>query len=159
MPELADTDDLQDLYGRPGFLLRRANQIAAAIFLEAASELQITTTQYGALIALRARGAMDQTALARLLRLDRSTTGLVITNLENRGAIERTSDPADKRRRILSLTHDGRAQLERIMQAAKGVPALELAVFTPDEAIAFLTLLVKFVEGFDPELHPGEKQD
>ena len=51
---------LDELYRRPGFLLRRAHQISAALFLEEATGLALTTTQYGALVVLRARGSLDQ---------------------------------------------------------------------------------------------------
>jgi DNA-binding MarR family transcriptional regulator len=150
-------DPLQTLYGRPGFLLRRANQIAAALFTDAVAEQEVTTTQFGALMALSARGEMDQATLARLLRLDRSTTGLVVANLEKRGAISRTEDESDRRRRLLTMTPQGRALLERLALDADRVPTIELSPFEPDEAREFLRLLTKFVTAFDPdpELHPA----
>ena len=153
-------DALQALYGRPGFLLRRANQIAAALFVDAVAEEEVTTTQFGALMALSARGEMDQVALARLLRLDKSTTGLVIANLEKRGAICRAADERDRRRRLLTMTPQGSALLERLIVAARPVPALELAPFEPAEAREFVRLLTKFVTAFDPDpdLHPSRSE-
>ena len=40
-----DSQSLQALYTRPGFIIRRAHQIVAALFDEAAIDLGITTTQ------------------------------------------------------------------------------------------------------------------
>jgi DNA-binding MarR family transcriptional regulator len=138
-------DALEGLYVRPGFLLRRANQIAAAAFLDAVSEYGLTTTQFGALTALSARGPMDQASLARLLYLDRSTAGLVIANLEQRGAISRAEDSRDRRRRRLTMTRQGEKLLKDVAAAAECVPAQELAIFTKAEAREFMRLLKKFV--------------
>jgi len=143
------TDRLDGLYSRPGFLLRRANQIAVALFLEAVAEFDITTTQYGALIAISSRASLDQVGLARLLGLDRSTAGLVIANLERRGAVRRTPDPTDGRRRVLTLTKAGDVLLREISTAAERVPQRELSIFSPAEAKQFLNLLSRFVEAFN----------
>jgi DNA-binding MarR family transcriptional regulator len=143
------TDPLELLYRRPGFLLRRANQIAAALFLEAVAEFDVTTTQYGALVVISSRGSIDQVSLARLLGVDRSTTGLVLGNLERRRAIRRTSDPQDGRRRVLALTEAGERLLKDISAAAERVPKEELSIFSPAEAAQFISLLTRFVEAFN----------
>lgn len=142
-------DSLEALYCRPGFLLRRANQIAAALFLEAVAEYEVTTTQYGALVVLSSRQSVDQVGLAHLLGLDRSTAGLVIANLERRGAIHRTPDPGDLRRRVLTLTRSGEQLLKTISALAERVPERELAIFSPAESKQFLHLLTRFVEAFN----------
>jgi DNA-binding MarR family transcriptional regulator len=152
-------DPVTTLYSRPGFLLRRANQIAAALFLEAVAEYDVTTTQYGVLMVLSSRGAVDQISMARILGLDRSTAGLVIANLERRGAISRAPDPNDLRRRVLTLTSAGEQLLANISTAAEHVPERELSVFSPEEAEEFLRLLTKFVTAFNASvrapLHEG----
>ena len=103
----ARTESLEDLYRRPGFMIRRAHQIAVAIFLEEARESRITPTQYGVLLILERRPAIDQNTLARLLGLDRSTTGLVVRKLAERGLIARATGTVDSRRRELRLTRAG----------------------------------------------------
>ena len=142
-------DPLARLYRRPGFLLRRAAQIAAALFLEAVAEFDVTTTQFGTLVVLASRGPVDQISLARMLGLDRSTAGLVVANLERRGAIIRTADPEDLRRRVLVLTAEGRDLLRRVSAAAELVPQRELAMFSAEEAEQFLGLLTRFVGAFN----------
>ena len=51
---------LEELYQRPGFLIRRAQQIAVSLFLEETGELGITNTQYGILMVLKDRPGIDQ---------------------------------------------------------------------------------------------------
>ena len=66
---------LADLYGRPGFMIRRAHQITISVFQAHAGELGLTNTQFGVLYILKRYPSIDQVTLAKLLRLDRPTTG------------------------------------------------------------------------------------
>src|ERR1700730_12856940 len=95
---------LDDLYRRPGFMIRRAHQIAVSLFLEETGELGITNRQYGILFALKQRPGIDQISVARLLGLDRSTTGMVIKKLEQAGLVGRDVGARDRRRGGLRLT-------------------------------------------------------
>jgi MarR family transcriptional regulator, lower aerobic nicotinate degradation pathway regulator len=148
----SDKDRLLDeLYHRPGFLIRRAHQIAVSIFLEEASELGITTTQYGALVVLNLRDNLDQVGLSTLVGIDRSTTALVVSKLEASGYIVRNSDQADKRRKVLAITDSGRDILSRVGEPAKRTRDRELAIFTEEERETFLHLLETFVGAFNAE--------
>jgi len=134
------------LHERPGFLLRRAHQIASALFMEETSDLGVTSTQFGMLTVLDACQPIDQINAARLLRLDRSTTGLVVRNLEERGLIERVLDPEDRRRRLLRITDGGREMLRTLQQRGAVSQRRALSVLNGEEARTFLALLAKFVE-------------
>lgn len=140
---------VEDLYRRPGFLIRRAHQIAVSIFLQETAELGITTTQYGAMVILRARADLDQVGLATLVGTDRSTTALVVGKLEVAGLVERHTDPTDKRRNVLALTPAGHTMLDRLAEPAKRTRDREMAAFSPDDARQFVDLLQKFVDTFN----------
>jgi MarR family transcriptional regulator, lower aerobic nicotinate degradation pathway regulator len=144
-------DGVDALYRRPGFLIRRAHQIAVSLFLEEseAAVPGITTTQYGALVVLRARQPLDQVGLAQLVGIDRSTTALVVAKLEEVGCIERTGDPDDRRRKTLRLTDKGQQALARLDIAASKVRERELGIFSKSEERQFLRLLDKFVSSFN----------
>src|SRR5262252_4957324 len=88
---------LEDLYRRPGFMIRRAHQIAVSLFLEETGELGITTTQYGILFLLKHRPGIDQISAAKLIGLDRSTTGMVVNKLEQAGLVRRHVAAPDRR--------------------------------------------------------------
>lgn len=115
----AAADAMRPLYRRPGFLIRRAHQISSALFLRECQAFDMTSTQYGVLIALRQCPAIDQATLAWLVRLDRSTTAMVVGLLESRGLIERRVDIIDRRRRVLNLTAAGGQLLNDVSPAAK----------------------------------------
>lgn len=145
-PVISDSD-LEVLYERPGFMLRRANQIGVSIFLEETVIEGVTTTsQFGLMLILRARPNMDQIGLAKLIGLDRSTTGLVISKLETDGMLERKPGSTDRRKKELNLTEKGLAFLARLEPKARRVEKRVLEAFDEPEANEFLRLLRKFIE-------------
>ncbi|TDQ47263.1 MarR family transcriptional regulator [Actinomycetospora succinea] len=74
----------------------------------------LTGPQYAVLVTVEAHPKLDQGSLAHTVALDRSTMADVCRRLEDRGLIERTQAPADGRRKLLGLTEEGRAALQRL---------------------------------------------
>ena len=158
-PEAQDDEDLRNaLYRRPGFLIRRAHQIAVSIFLEEAAELGITTTQYGALVVISLRDDLDQVGLSTLVGIDRSTTALVVAKLEVAGYLVRQGDPRDGRRKLLALTDAGRDVLARVKSPAQRVRDRELEVFSKEDRKTFLRLLEVFVDAFNADTRAPIKE-
>ena len=146
---MPNDDDLEQLYRRPGFMIRRAHQIAVALFLEETGELGITTTQYGILFLIEHQPGIDQISVAKLLGLDRSTTGMVVQKLEAAGLIGRGIGANDRRRRSLHLTRAGEAMLARLSQPAQRAQARILSALAPGERTQFLAMLDKLTHSFN----------
>jgi DNA-binding MarR family transcriptional regulator len=142
-------DELSTLYTRPGFMLRRAHQIAVSIFLEETGVLGITTTQYGVMVLLRSRPGIDQATLARMMGLDRSTTGLVVGKLEESGYVTRGLDGADRRRKTLKLSAAGAGILKKLSAPASEASKRILAPFNATEKKQFLALLERVVTTYN----------
>jgi len=142
-------DSIQQLYRRPGFLIRRAHQIAVSIFMEETGELGITNRQYGILLLLKQQPGLDQISVAKLLGLDRSTTGMVLTKLEQDGLVTRYVGDHDRRRLRLKLTRAGERMLARLAEPARRAQARVLSAFTAKERDEFLRLLDKFNMAFN----------
>jgi len=140
---------LEALYARPGFIIRRAHQIVAALFDEAAAELGITTTQYSVLYALRVRPAIDQISLCELIGIDRSTATLVLRLLETNGLIERKADPEDGRRKQLTLSPAGFRMLQRAEPATTIISGHMRTVLSDGEYGLLIDLLGKFVAAYN----------
>lgn len=136
---------LSDLYSRPGFRIRRAHQTAAALFAEVNADPDITTTQYGILYTLAHVNDLDQIGLARLVWLDRSTTGLVLDLLERRGWIERIVHPQDRRRRNVILTQTGREVFDGTRTAAAQAVRALLAGHSENRIERFLDAMQRLV--------------
>ena len=140
---------LDKLYRRPGFMIRRAHQISVSIFLEETGALGITNRQYGILLVLKARPGIDQITVAKLLGLDRSTTGMVLTTLERAGLVGRVVGTKDRRKRSLKLTPAGARMLTRLAEPARRAQERVLSAFNPGERKQFLYLLDKFARSFN----------
>src|SRR6185503_9582850 len=102
-----------------------------SLFYEETGELHITTTQFGILHLLKHQPGLDQISVAKLLGLDRSTTGMVLGKLEADGLVGRSVGATDRRKRTLALTAAGERMLKRLKAPADRVMARQLAAFAP----------------------------
>ncbi len=126
-----------------GHLLRRAHQRASAIFMARFAALQLTPTQYAALIKIRDEGEVSQNRLGRLTAMDPATMKGVIERLEKRGLIASKADPDDRRRTLWRLTREGHGLMGRALTAGVATTAETLAPLSPKEQKAFLELLAR----------------
>ena len=106
---------LSRLYARPGFLLRRAHQISAAVFEDACKDLALTPAQFGVLTVLQAHPGLGQSSLARALGFDKVTVLRVLRGLQSRGLVARGPAEDNRRNVSVSLTREG----EQILQQAQ----------------------------------------
>jgi MarR family transcriptional regulator, lower aerobic nicotinate degradation pathway regulator len=109
---------LSRLYARPGFLLRRAHQISAAVFEEECRELALTPAQFGVLTVLKSHPGLGQSSLARALGFDKVTVLRVLRGLEMRGLVERTPATGSKRNLSVALTESGDRVLAQAQKPA-----------------------------------------
>lgn len=134
-----------------GYLVRRAQQAHAALWLRA-GESEVTSVQFGVLSLLDSNPSIDQRSLGDLLQLDRSTIADVVLRLENRGYIERVRDAVDRRRKILTLTEQGREELRALLPHAENINAALVAGLNPadqQELNRLLRLLIASHSDFD----------
>jgi DNA-binding MarR family transcriptional regulator len=114
-----NTHTLSRLYARPGFLLRRAHQISAAVFEDACRDLGLTPAQFGVLTVLQAHPGLGQSSLARALGFDKVTVLRVLRGLEARGFVTRGPAEDNKRNVCVSLTPEGEAVLRQAQKPAE----------------------------------------
>ncbi|ROZ76926.1 MarR family transcriptional regulator [Ramlibacter sp. WS9] len=110
---------LSRLYVRPGFLLRRAHQISAAVFEDECRDLALTPAQFGVLTVVKAHPGLGQSSLARALGFDKVTVLRVLRGLEARGLVARAPAPDNKRNVSVALTAEGTAMLARAQKPAE----------------------------------------
>jgi DNA-binding MarR family transcriptional regulator len=72
----------------------------------------LTPSQTAVLIRLWKEGASSASALAGAERVRPQSMATIVAALDQRGLIERTPDPEDGRRQVLSLTKAGRQRAE-----------------------------------------------
>jgi DNA-binding MarR family transcriptional regulator len=137
---------LQDLYFKLGHLIRRAQQIAVAIFMEECAGFDLTPVQYAALVAIREKPGTDATRLSALIAFDRSTLGNVLERLEARKLVKRYSSPDDKRIKLLKLSVAGSALVKRAEAAVLRAQERILAPLRPNDRNRLMELLGQLVD-------------
>jgi DNA-binding MarR family transcriptional regulator len=92
---------------------QRAARALARRFDETLQPLGLTSGQFSLMMSLNRPDPPAMGAVAAFLAMDRTTLTAALKPLERRGLIELTADRDDRRRRLLTLTLDGRAVLAR----------------------------------------------
>jgi DNA-binding MarR family transcriptional regulator len=146
MPNKPADITMDAVYAAPGYLFRRMQQIAVAIFVEECRAHDLTPVQYAALVAIRTHPGIDATRLSAVIAFDRSTLGSVIERLEAKGFIERKPGREDKRVKLLHLTKSGAALLREIVPSVDKAQARMLQPLKPADRKTLLALMVQLVD-------------
>src|ERR1700750_42587 len=133
-------------YPAPGYLFRRMQQIAVAIFVEECRAFELTPVQYAALIAIHTHPGIDATRLSAVIAFDRSALGSVIERLEPKKLIDRRPSDEDKRVKLLYLTKAGAAILREIMPSVEKAQARMLQPLKAADRKVLLALLTQLVD-------------
>ena len=134
-----------DFQHAPGHLIRRAHQLAVAIFMEETGNFDVTPVQFAILNALIDVPGEDQVTLATHVAFDAATFGSVIGRLEVKGWVRREPDVQDRRRKLLWVTPQGQEAALAMKRAVAKVQTRILGPLDPAEREQLLTLLDKLV--------------
>jgi MarR family transcriptional regulator, lower aerobic nicotinate degradation pathway regulator len=146
MPSKPVPITMDAVYTAPGYLFRRMQQIAVAIFVEECKAFDLTPVQYAALIAIHTHPGIDATRLSAVIAFDRSTLGNVIERLETKKLIERKPAPDDKRIKLLHITRSGVTLLREIGPSVDRAQTRMLQPLRPADRKALLALLAELVD-------------
>ena len=146
MPNKQAAVTMDAVYTRPGYLFRRMQQIAVAIFVEECKAYDLTPVQYAALVAMQTHPGIDATRLSAVIAFDRSTLGNVIERLETKLYIERKPSREDRRIKLLYLTKAGAALLRDVMPSVDRAQARMLQPLKPADRKTLLALLAQLVD-------------
>jgi DNA-binding MarR family transcriptional regulator len=103
--------------------VQRAARALARRFDDALRLLGLTNGQFSLMMSLNRRNPPDMAELASLLAMDRTTLTAALKPLQGRGLVKIATDPADRRRRLMTLTPTGRKLLVRAVPVWKSVHA------------------------------------
>jgi len=146
MPNRSAAITMDAVYAAPGYLFRRMQQIAVAIFVEECRAHDLTPVQYAALVAIRTHPDIDATRLSAVIAFDRSTLGNVIERLEAKQYIERKPAAVDKRVKLLRVTRQGSALLREILPSVDRAQQRMLQPLQPKDRKTLLALLTQLVD-------------
>ncbi|NKZ03058.1 MarR family winged helix-turn-helix transcriptional regulator [Actinomadura latina] len=101
---------------------------------------------YRLLAALDEYGQASQAALGRTTGIDRSDVVAALNELAAKGLVERSPDPSDRRRNIITLTADGTRHLQELDEVLAGIQDELLAPLAPAEREQLTALLTRLAD-------------
>lgn len=101
---------------------------------------------YALLASLEEFGPASQADLGRRTGIDRSDVVAALNELAERALVERSPDPSDRRRNIVSITMPGRQHLDRLDGLLTGAQDELLAPLSAGERRQLIELITRIVE-------------
>lgn len=124
------------------FLRRLTHEVAIAW-----QQLQpnITKTQYVVLYVIDAVPGIEQIHLGMDTACSKASLAELLNRLEKRGLITRKQDPADRRRRMVFITPEGKKLLDESRPTTRSIDDIFLSRLTDTERRQFHAMLVKML--------------
>jgi MarR family transcriptional regulator, lower aerobic nicotinate degradation pathway regulator len=130
---------------KPSWLITQLATHARRLVSDGHAEVGASAYHYRILAALQEFGGSSQADLARRGNVDRSDVVAAINELAERGFVERTPDPDDRRRNLVRLTRAGAQQLRRMDRALDKVQDDLLEPLSIEERQALTRLLTRLL--------------
>jgi DNA-binding MarR family transcriptional regulator len=140
----------KELVASSGFLLARLGLAFKATAIARIEEEGFEMHHYSVLAMLDEDVRETQATIADALNVDPSRLVALLDRLEERGLIARQRDPNDRRRHLVSITPDGKRQLQRLRAIAKRVEDDFFSALTPEDRQRFHELLLQLACTHDP---------
>lgn len=134
------------LAGMPSRLLGLSSVLADRLVSRRLAPLQARKWDYAVLASLREFGSASQATLSRRTGIYRSDMVALLNGLTDAGLIERTPDPDDRRRNVISMTAKGRRQLARLDRVVADVQDELLEPLNRAEREQLVRLLTRLLE-------------
>jgi MarR family transcriptional regulator, lower aerobic nicotinate degradation pathway regulator len=145
------TDALRppSLLALPSYLASQLSKYGRRRLEQALADHDLVLIHHGILAALRDFGPSSQQQLADALDFDKSHLVPRIDQLERRGLVTRTQDPADRRRNQVALTPAGRKLVDQLRPAAEESQRGFLDALSAQEQRTLVSLLRRALEAND----------
>ncbi|WP_222871509.1 MarR family winged helix-turn-helix transcriptional regulator [Nonomuraea sp. PA05] len=134
------------LRGLPSRLINGVAMSANRLVDQALGGAGLRRYHYSLLAALEEFGPASQAALGRRTGIDRSDIVATVNELAGRGLVERSPDPDDRRRNVITVTAAGVRQLEELDGLLAGAQDALLASLTAGEREQLVGLLTRVID-------------
>jgi len=133
------------IWKKPGFLIRRLQQIQVAVFLSECAGIDITPVQWGILTIVAEYPGVGHIEISEELGLDRSNVANVVNRLVSRGMLKQKLSPTDRRKKDIILTKAGQKLIEQVESRALRAQRKILSPLSEGEVDVFVDLLTRLV--------------
>ena len=129
----------------PTWLISQTALHAHRLLAQALAAMSSNGYQYHLLAALEEFGPASQAALGRRTGIDRSDVVAALNDLAERGLVNRSVDPADRRRNIITVTAAGNEWFQQLDSVVAEVQDMLLAPLSPAERKQIARLLSRIL--------------
>ena len=124
-----------------GFKLAKASQRMFELFAVCLDQAGITSKQNGAMLIIHEHQNITQKEVSILQRVDQTTMGQIIDQLEEKQLVMRIKHPSDRRAYCLVLTDEGSALISSLWVEMKHREDIFLQKLNKDEITQLFKLL------------------
>ena len=133
------------LMQKPSWLISEAARVAQRLRTDELDAAGSLGYHYRLLAALQEFGPASQASLSRHTGMDRSDVVAAVNELAARGLADRSPDPADRRRNVITITPAGTAHLQLLEKLLGRVQDQLLAPLSPAEREQLTRLLTRIL--------------
>ncbi|WP_236722713.1 MarR family winged helix-turn-helix transcriptional regulator [Pantoea latae] len=133
-------------------LVRRAGQHSTTCWSQCV-DTGLSAVQYAILVVLAEESRCDQQTLGSRAGFDKATGTYLIDRMSKSGLISVEIDPANRRRKQVSMTAQGEAMLNRMTEQAKSAEKMIAARLDKQDIADLKRLLSKLGGVQEPENH------
>lgn len=134
------------LTGKPSWLITRLSAHAHRLSTDAFAQAGARGYHFRILAALDEFGQASQADIGRRTDMDRSDVVAALNELADHGFIERSPDPDDRRRNLVSITRAGIRQLSRLDRELDAAQDTLLEPLSKQERRDLTALLTRLLE-------------
>jgi MarR family transcriptional regulator, lower aerobic nicotinate degradation pathway regulator len=140
----------KELVASSGFLLARLGLAFKSKALARIEQEGFEAHHYSVLAMLGEGARETQATIADALDVDPSRLVALLDSLEERGLVIRQRDPQDRRRHLVTITPDGKRQLQKLRSITKRLEDEFFAPLRAAERETFHALLSRLASEHDP---------
>ncbi|MEV3970430.1 MarR family transcriptional regulator [Streptomyces sp. NPDC050698] len=134
------------LRGRASRLLSQLTVRSDRLIADGLAQADARKWHYAVLASLEEYGPASQAELSRRSGIFRSDMVGVLNELAERDLVERTPDPDDRRRNVITVSARGRRHLRRLDKVLDDLHDTLLAPLSPAERDQFVRLLTRLLD-------------
>lgn len=134
---------------RLGYVLKHVQHRLRTLMDARLAEVDLTTSQYAALMVVERDGGISNAELARRCFVTPQTMHRIVERLEEAEFIERSPHPDHGRIKELDLTEEGRTRVTEAHEVVSEIEATMTSDLSPDDVVQVKTLLIRCADNLD----------
>lgn len=132
-----------------GYQVNHLARLLAAALKERIEPHGVVPGQFAQLLALLEQDGVSQSELCRQVQIDQSTMAHTLKRMERDGLVSRSSDAADQRRAVITLTPRARELAPTLVGAAREVNAAAAAGVSRADLDTCMRVLAAAIDNLD----------